>query len=212
MKIIGFVGKVCAGKTTIARSIVQKNSIIDPSCLTIHIEGDAEISEIYKNNSEVISKIQNLYPDCIVNGEIDRKKLGNFFFESTLNQSAVENIVHPVLKQRLIEKINQFRSNDNCLIILDVPILFKLSMDLICNHIIVFDANKDERIDRYRERVSNYFSEEGQILERFSMIDSMHREFYKTNKPYELVNTDNQISAKEEAIEGLANLILKIIS
>ena len=51
----------------------------------------------------------------------------------------------------------------NVLLILDVPVLFKVGLDEFCNHIMFFSAQKEERIDPGVRNMVNFSTNDKRI-------------------------------------------------
>lgn len=173
MKIFGIVGEICAGKTTIAKKIANCSELRGIFNNILYIEGDEEIRKIYKHNIDVIEKIRFLYPSCIVDNKVDTKLLGEFFFASKKNQKLIESITHSILREQIFDSISKNR-RDNVLLILDVPVLFKLKLDQFCDHIAFFTATQNERIERGIKRMSiKHAMTDDEAKNRFLKIDQI---------------------------------------
>lgn len=174
MKIIGIIGQICAGKTTVCKALVANHELQKYfSNGIVYIEGDAKISKLYKENNYIIEKIRSVYPESVVNNIVDTKILGKFFFKNKENQNLIESIVHPELKKSILNFIN-INAKENMLVILDVPVLFKLQLNEICNYIAFFTANEDERVDRGIKRISNkHQMTHEEAKQRFVEIDNI---------------------------------------
>ncbi len=209
MKILGIVGDVCSGKTTIAKRLLRNNLLNNYFVNNIvYLEGDSEIIKMYQNDTNIINQIKTVYPECINNNAVDTKILGQFFFENKQNQAIIESITHPALKDSIIAFVEQNRAK-NVLLILDVPILFKLELDKICNLIMFFTADKNERMSRGIARIiTKHKMNVSEAKERFFNIDKIAVK--KSDLDYNLVmiNTTNDNNHPENTIEKVINEIL----
>ena len=63
----------------------------------------------------------------------------------------LNNIVHPLVKQEMINKIQSFKK-DNKIIFIDVPLLFESSFDDLCDKIVVVYSKYEIQLKRLMER------------------------------------------------------------
>ncbi len=214
IKILGIVGEICAGKTTVAKQLVYNYSLCNFfTGGIVYLEGDSEIRKMYTKDLGIIEKIKSVYPKCVQNNIVDTKILGEFFFASKQNQKIIENITHPALKDEIIDFIDKNNAK-NVLLILDVPVLFKLSLDQFCNYIIFFSAQKEERINRGITRIiQKHTMTQNEAKKRFLDIDKIALKQSDFNTDFIFVDTtnydNNQEITIEKTIEKITTLFLQ---
>ncbi len=212
MKILGIIGEVCAGKTTISKNLANSSKLFTMFNDGIkHLEGDYEIKKIYQNNQDVINKIGNLYPSCVVNNQIDTKILGEFFFASSKNQIMIEQITHPVLKTQILEFIDLCKEK-NILLIFDIPVLLKLNLNHKCDYVAFFTAQHTERIERGILRmIAKHAMTKAEAKGRFLNIDKIAVKKYDFKNNI-IIDTTNYTNNPEVTINLAVDKIINFLT
>jgi dephospho-CoA kinase len=150
--VIGLVGGIGAGKSFLGRALAEKKNIVI-------VNGDAAGHEVLGLESTK-SQIRQRFGDQVFDnqGAIDRRALGRMVFgtgrEERQARAALEQIVHPLIKQRLEQAIASAQSDPRVeAIILDAAILLEAGWRQICDALIYIDvpaAQRWERVSRTR--------------------------------------------------------------
>lgn len=152
-KKIAITGGIGSGKSTVLHILGEMGYPIF-SC-----------DEIYReiiDAPEYIQKISAAFPECIKEGKIDRKLLSNIVFENCETLAKLNAIAHPLIMQRLLEKM------DNCAsekVFAEVPLLFEGNYENLFDKVIVIYRNKDKRIESVVNRDQISF---GSVKKRIS--------------------------------------------
>jgi dephospho-CoA kinase len=107
--------------------------------------------EIYKNvikSKAYIRQIEGVFPSCIVNGEIDRRKLSELVFAGEENLAKLNAIAHPLIMKELFSKMDE----DKGLVFAEVPLLFEGGFENLFDCVIVIKRNLRERINATMKR------------------------------------------------------------
>ena len=137
------IGPIGSGKTE-AQKIFQDLNI---KCFC----ADNTVRKLYEDK-EVISKINEIIPNSVKNGKIDKNILRGKIFTDEDKLKLVESYIHPKV---FLEFENfKIKFNDKNILIFITPII-KSNNFLEKNNIIYINADKDIRIDRLKKR-KNY--------------------------------------------------------
>ncbi len=112
-KYIAVTGGIGSGKSAVLH-ILKEEGYPTFSC-----------DEIYKEiarTPEYIAKIQEAFPSCVKNGEIDKKALATLVFQDKACRAQLNAIAHPLIMQRLHIEM---RAVDAPLVFAEVPLLFE---------------------------------------------------------------------------------------
>lgn len=143
-KVIGITGGVGAGKSTvlnILREEYQARIILtDEVGHDLMLPGGACYSEIVRLMGEEV-----LSPD----GTFDKKKLGQRIFNDREMQQQVNGIVHPVVRQRVKEEIE---NSKNTLIVVESALLMEANLDSLCDEVWYVYVSTQERVKRLYEQ------------------------------------------------------------
>ena len=98
--VIGITGGVGCGKSTVLNILCNKyNAHI--------IDADKVAHRLMEPLGQVYEKVRNYFGDEIISedGNIDRKKLGKIVFNNKEKLEKLNGIVHPMVKETIIEEI-----------------------------------------------------------------------------------------------------------
>ena len=106
--VIGVTGAVAGGKSTFARFLAELGAV--------HFDADAE-AHAALGEPNVQADVRRRFGDVVFgeSGEIDRKALAKIVFDDTPNGRQalddLEAIVHPAVRRRLEERIQQLANH-----------------------------------------------------------------------------------------------------
>ena len=128
---IGLTGGIASGKSTIAKYIKE---YIDIPIL----DADQYSKDLIKPKSNCYKKVVAYFGPQIVDqhssgNEINRALLKKIIFEDSIHRSWIQNLLHPLIKEEMIEECNQFDKNK--IILLVIPLLFEAKYSDLCPEI-----------------------------------------------------------------------------
>ena len=82
-------------------------------------------------------------------GELDRRKLREIIFNDNSAKDWLENLLHPLIHQILIDDLTSASSSYAILV---SPLLFETNQKDLCSKTIVIDTSEDRQIDRTSKR------------------------------------------------------------
>ena len=137
---IGLTGGIASGKTTITNYIRKYKNI--PI-----LDADNLSRELIKPNTYGYKKILDYFGNTIIdhknNSErtINRKLLMNIIFKNSENKVLIEKLLHPLIKEKLIEECSQYKNNET--IVLVIALLFEAKFEDICTEIWLVKCPKE---------------------------------------------------------------------
>ena len=173
------IGPIGSGKTE-AQKIFQDLNI---KCFC----ADNTVRKLYEDK-EVISKINEIIPNSVKNGKIDKNILREKIFTDEDKLKLVESYIHPKV---FLEFENfKIRFNNQNILIFVTPII-KSNNFLKKNNVIYIDADKNIRIERLKKR--KYYSKK--IIENI-MNYQENIDVYKKNYSHIIQNNGSLIQLK----------------
>lgn len=151
--ILGLTGSIGMGKSTTA-AIFRKFGV------PVH-DSDACVHALYRGRAAPL--IEAAFPGVVVDGVVDRKRLGAFVLGDAEAMKRLEAIVHPLVFEEEQAFINQARRDNVPLVVIDAPLLLETGQHARCDAILVVTAPFDVQ----RERV---LSRAGMTEEQFERI------------------------------------------
>jgi len=148
MVVVGLTGGVASGKSFVASCFEELGAY--------RIDADQVAHEVLKDKQE-IDRIVDRWGDELLldDGQINRKQLGKIVFGGPDDKELdhLESIVHPKIRIRIRERMEQYReSADAGLLVLDIPLLFEGEYDCHCDYVIFVDAKHAVRQQRAKLR------------------------------------------------------------
>ena len=145
---IGLTGGIASGKSTITSYIREhkKVPILDADNLS---------RELIKPNTIGYKKILEYFGNKIIekktsDNAINRKLLKNIIFENENYRKWIEKLLHPLIKEKMIEECSKFKNNQT--ILLEIPLLFEAKFEDICTEIWLVDCPKEVQLKRLVKR------------------------------------------------------------
>ena len=133
MKIIAITGSIGCGKTYISDMIKSLGYIV--------FDADKEVRKFYKNK-KFLSIIKQNFPNVFKNEVFNKRDLRELVFNNKNELKKLENIIHPLLKQKLKEKVRKNCKNTD-FIFIDAALIFEMNWDKYCDYIILADVDKE---------------------------------------------------------------------
>ncbi len=184
--VIGLTGKMGSGKSTVARIFEE---------LGAHIIDVDKIGHEILQEQAVKDELKKAFGEKIFNGsDVDRKKLASVVFSDPENLAALEQIVHPKMREKIKKELGALDG----LIIIDAAILHRLKLDELCDFVINVVAPLEKIIERLKHKGLN----EDEIYQRLSCQQDIK------SSDYVIVN-DSDPSSLREKIKNFYNKVIK---
>lgn len=144
--ILAIKGSIGTGKSTLAKELATRGYDV--------VNCDEIVHNLYNDNVELIEKINNefeldqkkkLFSFKKTKAVVDRQKLGEIVFNNPEKMAKLEAMVHPVLKQEMLEKINASSQ-----VVIDCQVVDKLELEY--DMAIYLYAEEKEIIRRVQNR------------------------------------------------------------
>ena len=144
MKIVGITGGIASGKSTVSLYLKDKyNAYI--------FDADKEAKELLKSTF-VNDKIKQLFPDL---KDLSNPSLAKEVFKNSQSQEKINNIIHPIINDLVIERINEKKDLYN-LFVIDAALI--IESGIFDNHqksgakLILVMSDEDLRLKRALSR------------------------------------------------------------
>ena len=140
MYLVALTGGIAAGKSTVAKRWVENGAI--------EIDADDLAREVVEPGSTGLQQVTEAFGASVLaeSGELDRKALAKIIFEDPAKRELLNSILHPLIRQRTRELLEQLRNED--VVVYSVPLLVETSVDHDFNLVVTVEAPEDEQIRR----------------------------------------------------------------
>lgn len=167
MRVIGLTGSIAMGKSTAAQAFRNLGLPV--------FDSDAAVHALYAKDGAAVFPLQQLVPEAIAEGAVDRQALSAAIRQKPELLAAVEKAVHPLVRQAQETFLKQCEAEGADLAVLDIPLLFETGRDTDVDIIVVVSAPPEIQRARALARPGMTAEKLDQLLAR-QMPDAKKRE------------------------------------
>ena len=132
MYILGLTGSIGMGKTTAADAFRHFGVPV--------YDADAVVHQLTGPGGKAVEAVGKAFPGVVKNNAVDRQLLGPQVFDDKAALARLEDILHPLVRQIQLDFLRQAAKRHEKLVVLDVPLLFEVGSDQLCDAIAVVTA------------------------------------------------------------------------
>ncbi len=155
MFILGLTGSIAMGKSTAAAMFTRLN-------VPVH-DADTVVHHLLGPGGAAVTEVAREFPAAMVNGQVDRGKLGDQVFGAPQRLVVLENILHPMVSTAKAAFLAHHGRRGTPLVVLDIPLLFEAGLGHRVDAVLVVSA--PSFVQRHR-----VLSRPGMTAEKFSNI------------------------------------------
>ena len=187
MLILGLTGSIGMGKTTTAGCFVKRGIPVHDADATVHL--------LYRGAA--VGPVGAAFPQAIVDGAVDRTKLGAIVLGDAEAIARLEAIVHPLVREAENAFLDRTRKAGAHLVVLDIPLLFETGAQARCHAVAVVTAP----VEVQRERV---LARPGMTEERLDAILSRQvPDAEKRKRAHVLIETHRGFADAQAQVDDL---------
>ncbi len=148
-RLIAITGGIASGKSSIAQYVSQVKQL--PV-----LEADDFSHDAIQFKEPAYQKIIDRYGNEVLeqskakDRQIDRAALGAIIFSRKKERVWLENLIHPIVKERFLQEIKELAKSPT--IILIIPLLFEADFTDLCNEIWLVDCSIENQYKRLMKR------------------------------------------------------------
>ena len=143
MIVVGLTGGIGSGKSAVSE-------IFEGLGVKV-VDADVASRQPVMKGQPALKKIAEKFGSNILTaeGELDRRKLREIIFKESTAKDWLENLLHPLIHQILIDDLASASSKYAILV---SPLLFETNQKDLCSKTIVVDTSEDNQIHRTTKR------------------------------------------------------------
>jgi dephospho-CoA kinase len=146
--IIGLVGGIGAGKSSVARLLAGHGAVVSDSDATAKalLDEPAVRATIVQwwGGRDGAQKIDLLEPD----GRLSRAAVASIIFADPSQRARLEGLIHPLIGQRRAAELAEATSRRAPMFVIDAPLLLEAGLDRECHEVIFVDTPRSQRLAR----------------------------------------------------------------
>lgn len=147
MPAIGITGGICTGKSTLTRCLL---ALLPEAAFC---DADAMARELTASDQSVLAEIRKEFGDAVfaANGELNREALRAIVFDAPDRRRALEEILHPRIRQRWSAEADQHRGPTD-FYFADIPLLYETGGETLCDRVVVVACTDETQRHRLMKR------------------------------------------------------------
>lgn len=143
MAVVALTGGIGAGKSQVAEYLA--------SCGATVIDSDHLARLVIERGTPGFDAVLSHFGDVILrDGDIDRKKLGEIVFSDPQQRKALEEIVHPAIRDLFRTAVAELAPDE--ILVYEIPLLVETGAQAQFDFIITVEAEDEIRRQRLRHR------------------------------------------------------------
>jgi dephospho-CoA kinase len=141
---VGLTGGIGAGKSTVADLFSQKGAVV--------IRSDELARQVIEPQTPGFQQVIDRFGKDFINsdGYIDRAKLAQVVFLDDAALKDLENIIHPLVRNKTNQIIEQHTSET--IIVNEIPLLLEKKMESLFDFLVIVISSEKNRLERLIKR------------------------------------------------------------
>ena len=172
MKVIGLTGGIASGKSSVSSLLREKYG-------AVVLDADEVAHEIAKPGEPLWEAFVSRYGQervLCADGTLDREAIAEIVFHDSTERNWMDDAAHPLIKQRILDRLAECKAEDEKLVVLDVPLLYEAGWEKIPDEIWVVYVDPKTQLQRlmHRNKLSENLAWE-RIASQMSMDEKRRR-------------------------------------
>ena len=146
MLVVGLTGGISSGKSTVTSWFLEKGIVV--------LDADRIVRQLQKPGSQLLYDLAHEFGSSVIkeNGELARDVLGSIIFHDESAKYKLNEMIHPLVKQKIVEGSEAAKRNGEQLVVLDVPLLFESDFESLADCTLVVYVPRDIQVKRLMKR------------------------------------------------------------
>jgi dephospho-CoA kinase len=141
---VGLTGGIGAGKSTVADLFSKRGAVV--------IRSDELARQVIEPQTPGFKQVTSRFGNEIINdeGNIDRAKLAQVVFNDDVALKDLENIVHPLVRERTNQLMSEQTSET--IIVNEIPLLLEKKMESLFDFLVIVISSEKNRLERLSQK------------------------------------------------------------
>lgn len=142
MVIVGLTGSIGMGKSTAAKRFADHGIPV--------FDADAEVHRLYEGAA--VPAVEAAFPGTVVDGRVDRRRLGQAVIGDAQAMARLEAIIHPMVRRSEQAFLARHAEQGASMAVLEIPLLFETGTDALVDATVVLSAPPQVQRERVLSR------------------------------------------------------------
>ena len=143
MRVIGLTGGIGCGKSLVAQFFAELGALV--------IDADQLARAAIERGSAGFDEVIATFGDSILlNGEINRKVLGELVFKDGAARGKLEAIIHPIVRKEFKDAVASLKDNE--VLVYEIPLIVETNAQNHFDIVITVESEYENRVERLRAR------------------------------------------------------------
>lgn len=194
---VGLTGGIGSGKSTVAKTLQSKGITL--------IDADQIAREVVAPGEPALIAITNTFGSEILleDGSLNRAELKQKIFSNSVYKKQLENILHPSIRQRLLQRIDE--ASNTPYVLADIPLLVENKYPSYFDRVVVVDCTEEQQIARVRSRDE---LSEAQIKR---IMQSQASRQTRLAAATDIIDNTGDLASLQEQIEKLHETLISLV-
>jgi dephospho-CoA kinase len=131
---IAITGGIGVGKSFVLRCFARLGAKI--------FNADKAVHMLFSREGEAYEAIANIFPTCVTEQGVDRRKLGAEVFSNPQKLKQLEEIVHPLVAKKEAEFVQTCNRHCDKLMVFEIPLLYEIGTEKQYDFVVLANAPK----------------------------------------------------------------------
>ncbi|MFY7951510.1 MAG: dephospho-CoA kinase [Armatimonadaceae bacterium] len=195
MNVWAITGGIACGKSTVADLLRRKGYLVHSA------DDDARV---VAGDPLVRSALAQRFPECFVEGQLDRRRLADRIYTDSEARQALNAIMHPAIRKRMRAHIEASRTADAAgPVFYEVPLLYEGGLENWFDGVVVVRTSPETQVERLRRRERDAGRPDLDPDEAKSRLAAQMDPAEKARRADFVVDTDRSLSDVEGQLERI---------
>ena len=143
MRVIGLTGGIGCGKSLAAQFFAELGALV--------IDADQLARAAIERGTTGFDEVISTFGDSVLmNGDINRKLLGELVFKDKVARTKLEAIIHPFVRKEFEEAVASLKADET--LIYEIPLIVETNSHARFDLVITVESEYEKRVERLRAR------------------------------------------------------------
>ena len=146
MLVIGLTGGIASGKSTVTKLLIDKGVKV--------LDADQIVRQMQQPNTKLLKQLAEVFGDQMIleDGHLNRQELGQLIFNDKRAKETLDQIMKPLIREKLLEEIEEVKIHQESMVVLDLPLLYEFELQSLVDDTIVVYVSRETQVRRLMER------------------------------------------------------------